>query len=280
MNHRRLVGLVAVIWSLALAAGAGEAFFPLGRTWVGDRELPLPFGVRATFYHQQQDYRLRNVRAAIPTGVPGVTEDAFRVAGVPPAEVERLAAENQVDQVNVQLDLWLLPFLNVFGFAGYLDGVTEVRLPDTLAQQVGVGKMDVVYDGPLFGAGALLAGGFRSVFGSVTAAYSSARPSSRDTTVESLVVVPRIGLALARPENQPAWTIWIGAMYQEVEERTEGTFFFPGIGIVLFDLELEQQQEWNTLMGLRVALDEHWALELEGGFGDRKNFAVSAVRRF
>ena len=54
----------------------------------------------------------------------------------------------------------------------------------------------------------------------------------------------------------------------------------PGAGGVPLRLELSERSSWNGLAGLAVALDAHWHLELEGGFGARKTARASVARRF
>jgi hypothetical protein len=69
-------------------------------------------------------------------------------------------------------------------------------------------------------------------------------------------------------------------MYQRADEHHSGTVALPFIGLVPFSVELSQDNEWNGLLGAHAALDTHWNLELEGGFGDRKSVSATVTYRF
>ena len=279
---RRAKWLVMAVASATLAtavwAGEGERMFPLRRHMAGDRELPNPMGVGVTLYYQQQKYDLKNLVVTIPMPLGDI--NAFQVAGVNPADLKNLPIDNWIYEVNLKMDLWVLPFLNVFGLLGYIEGETEVRFPISVYQQVGFNQLVIDYDGPVYGAGATLVGGYKSAFASVTAVYTYANPSAMDSTVKSLVLMPRVGLNLAGIISGVDLTTWLGAMYQEVDERDQGDLAIPVLGRVKFDADLEQQDSWSYLLGLSAAIGKNWTVEVEGGMGMRQTLSTSVTYRF
>ena len=134
-----LMALVAVASPLAAADGPA---LPFGKSLAGGQELPLPFGIGLTVYGQQQEYKL----AKLAFDLPGVSIDP-----------NALAIDNSIEDVNVQLDVWLFPFLNLFGLVGQVDGRTTVDFSAVQGLPVRLGRLRIDYDGELYGAGITLA---------------------------------------------------------------------------------------------------------------------------
>ncbi len=257
-----LISLIVIIVSVDTAcAEERSALFPLGRSGVGDRELPKAFGVSLTVYHQEQDYNLKSLEFSLP----GV--DPAQLSGIlsPPLD---LNVENTTDEINLQLDCWVLPFLNVFGIIGRVDGETKVEMEPPLEE------ITVDYDGLLYGAGLTLAAGGERFFGSLTAVFTSTNLEQEDSSVKAWVFMPRVGIRSGLGQ------FWIGAMYQQAEEEHSGTETVPLVGNVLYDVELEEEEAWNFLAGMKIDFNDNWKLNLEGGFGKRKQATVSLIYRF
>ena len=85
-------------------------------------ELPLPFGVGANFIYMEQGIDIRNLKVDIG----GRNID---VGGV---SFSNASARDTA--ATARLDLWLLPFANVYGIFGYIDGESEldVNLPSLI----------------------------------------------------------------------------------------------------------------------------------------------------
>ncbi len=81
-------------------------------------DLPLAFGVGANLVFMDQGIELRNVKVGI---------------GDPTFEVEGLAfsdARAHDRASTARLDLWLLPFANIYGIFGYINGEAELAALD------------------------------------------------------------------------------------------------------------------------------------------------------
>src|SRR5688572_25805444 len=84
-------------------------------------ELPLPLGAGLVYYHLSRDIEVTDVRVGRN--------------GEPPASVSefaQLSANSKVDNVNVKVDAWILPFVNVYAILGYLWNESETRIDVTL----------------------------------------------------------------------------------------------------------------------------------------------------
>ncbi len=258
ITHQRLV--VALVAMLALAAVAEAEGPPWGASLAEGKKLPLPFGVGLTVYHQDQEYALDSLSIGIP--------------GFDSLPLDRIAIDNQLTELNLKLDLWVLPFLNVFALYGDLDGKTDVDFSQ-LALPFPLGRIAIEYGGNVLGGGLTLAGGGDRWFGSLTGVLTeSDLTGDFDSSASSFVAMPRVGMYGERG------AIWIGAMYQTTEEEHRGTIGLPFVGPVPFDVTLKQQDEWNALAGIHAAIAEHWTIEVEGGFGARQHATMTIDYRF
>ncbi len=247
-----LAGLLVV--TTVAPAEKPSSFLPLGKSWVGDRELPRPFGIGLNLYHQTQDYELKGLTLNLPT--------------VDMTQVSRIDIANATDEVNVQFDAWLLPFLNVFGIVGNVDGKTTVNPGPPLSE------LEVDYDGLVYGGGATLAGGVGRFFFSMSAITTETDLDTTTSSVDAWIFTPRVGVRAGAVE------LWGGAMYQEAEERHRGHISVPIFGDVAYDVELQEKEPWNYLIGAGTNIGEHWRLELEAGFGNRKQALFLLAYRF
>ena len=255
---KRLLGFALVVTYVlvtdAPSAEPSSPLFPLGRSWAGDRELPRPFGIGLDLYHQTQDYELRNLRLDLPM--------------IDLSQVSRIEIENATSEESFKADVWLLPFLNVFGIIGNVDGKTTVNPGPPLAE------LRVNYDGLVYGGGATLAVGGERFFGSISGLLTETDLDFAASSVSAWILTPRFGVRAKSVE------FWVGAMYQEAEEHHRGRITVPFFGDVAYDVELEQKEPWNYLVGAGTDIADHWRLELEAGFGNRKHALLVLGYRF
>ncbi len=257
--HKLVLALI-VVPALAGSPAAHAGGPPFAASLAEGRKLPLPYGIGITLYDQLQDYRLDSLRLGIP--------------GFDNVPLDRLAIDNRITDYNVQADVWLFPFLNVFGLVGTIDGSTEVDF-GAVPLPFPLGKLAISYDGTVYGGGATLAAGGDRWFTSLTGvATKSDLSGDFDSSANSLVVMPRLGV------HNDHGAIWVGAMYLDTEEKHSGTIALPFLGPVPFSVDLKQKDSWNALVGLHTTIAEHWTIEVEGGFGARSSASVTAGWRF
>lgn len=293
-----LLLLAAFVLPLSPAwAETGSRLLPFGASWAGGRELPLPFGVSAIGYWQEHGYDLTRLSASSATD-PRIE----RIA--PLLDPGSLDVENEVVQIGIKADAWLFPFLNVSALAGYIEGETEVdfgSLRDSMAMAAMGGGgggmlarilppgfdwsealdvldvmdrgMDVEYSGFVYGVAGMLAWGAGPAFATVDG-IATWTDLDMDVSVEAYLVRPIVGL---RAGNFAAWT---GAMYQAAEETQKGDIDVPGLGRIAYDIEMEEKEPWNWLVGGSCALSKTWSVALECGFGDRTQVQAALTGRF
>ena len=139
-----------------------SSFLPLMSELATKRgiELPLPFGAGFVFYHLSRDIEVTDLRVG-RNGAPPKSVSEFA----------QLSARADVDNVNAKLDVWLLPFLNVYAIAGYIwnesDTRVEVSLPPLLpggSERRREVTVATSIEGSVGGVGMTLAGGYGPFF--------------------------------------------------------------------------------------------------------------------
>jgi hypothetical protein len=143
-------------------AGSGTFFLPFMAEEARKRgiELPLPFGIGLVYYNLHRDIEITDVRVGRN--------------GAPPASVSRFAnfgSTSNVNNVNLKLDVWLLPFLNVYAIAGYIWNESTTRIDVTLPPLLPGGsprraqlEVPTQLEGSVGGLGLTLAGGYGPFF--------------------------------------------------------------------------------------------------------------------
>jgi hypothetical protein len=252
---------VAVLMAWTMGAAGLRAEGPVwGSNWASGQTLPLRWGASLTVYEQRQPYDIDR----LTVGVPGFDQ-------IP---TERLAIDNRVREFDAQVDVWLLPFLDVFALGGKIDGRTVV---DFSALDLGfpLGSVTIAYDGEVYGGGATLVAGTERAFASLTAVWTQTHLSGDfDSSADAFVATPRFGL------HDERGSLWLGAMYQRADEKHRGTVVLPFLGRVPFSVALRQKDDWNGMVGMSAALDGHWQMQLEGGFGNRRSATATVTYRF
>ena len=104
-------------------------FFPLyGREIVAQGfRLPKPLGLNFNYFVADQAIEISNLQL----GVNG--SDLVDVSDYILFDDAQSYAQN----VNLRADLWLFPFLNLYGIAGYTDARTTVKLKQPITLEAG-----------------------------------------------------------------------------------------------------------------------------------------------
>lgn len=281
MSTRQRVGFVFLSLILASAMGAsaadaapaaaGEArTFPLWQSIAKGKELPPPYGIRALYYWQNHDYDLTSL---------GVSSAMMPAIGAMASglDTSTMDVENDVTQMGAQLEVWLLPFLQVYGVIGHVDGETEVDMSrNPVAAGMGLNKMNVDYDGMVYGFGATLAYSIDYVFLALNGVITST-DLEQESSVDCYIVRPMIGA------KRGPLSAWVGAMYQDAQEEHKGDLVLPtlqGPLPVSYDLELDETDPWNFIVGAEYEITQNWFVMAEVGLGGRTQVEAAVGYKF
>jgi len=258
----------------AQADGLSDSL-PLGKSLAAGQELPLPLGISANVFFMEQDMKAQSTV---------ISADAL---GLPPSQADVGKIESRATSTTMKLDAWLLPFLNIYAVAGYVDGETtanDFSIPTlTLPQGVNLPPLFTLpYNGPVYGGGVTLAAGYNQFFASVDANYTESDLDIGDSTIEAFVISPRVGIT--GELGGLNGSLYVGAMYQDVDENQNGTVPFPIPGVdpvpVGFDVISQAEDEWNYLVGANLKAGESWHYGIEVGFSERTHVMATLNYRF
>ena len=272
----------AVASNTSAQAGSLSDSLPLGKSLAAGHELPLPLGISANVFFMEQDMEAQSIAIDIPP-LPLPTGPLQLPPGLP-AESAKL--ESRATSTTAKIDAWVLPFLNVYGVAGYVDGETTASgfsvggLPPELASLL-PNSFAISYSGPVYGVGVTLAAGHNQFFASLDANYTESDLDIGASTIEAFVISPRIGIT--GDLGGLSGALYVGAMYQDVDEQQNGTVKFPIMGMpvpVGYDVISEAEEKWNYLIGANLKASESWNYGIEVGFSDRTHVMATLNYRF
>jgi len=249
-------------------------------------DLPLPFGLGVNLVLMDQGIDVKNLKIGF---------------SAPNAEVSSVTFSNARARDNAftaRMDMWLLPFLNIYGIYGYINGEAELdvnipaisvdlpiigTIPITEAQTV---NLDIDYEGSTYGGGMTLAGGYKNFFGSLDANYTYSDIDVANSEIETYTISPRLGILLDPKAIKGSLAFWVGAMYMDYEQTVTDTIdlstvsaLFPSVELD-FEIDIKNDHPWNFLFGGQWELTKRWQFVAEGGMGDRKHLITGLFFRF
>jgi hypothetical protein len=249
-------------------------FLPIGGQAARERgyELPLPYGVGANFVVLEQSMSVNEVRVGFAGGplqeVGFVEVDDFKGTG---------------KSLTTRFDAWLLPFLNVYGVVGYTwatsDVVVSIDNPLPARPPIRV-PVSVDLEGPTYGGGMTVVGGYGPVFAMADLNYTYTDFDVFDSKIGKLTFSPRAGL-----QGKLYWfrgAFWLGAMYIDNEQTVELSerLGIPELDPLRIEVDQKSDKAWNFLIGGNWEISRAFQLTVEGGIGDRKQLLIGAGYRF
>jgi hypothetical protein len=178
-------------------------------------DLPYPVGIMGNFFYGVQDILITD----IAIGVKGA-----RAGGVdiPLTDITRIIEFSEVKatafSLNVRPDIWILPFLNLYGIIGKAWAVTDVNISYPIEI-----RALAELDGMSFGIGGTFAGGVGKYFAVLDINKVWTYMSNFDEPVGTSVISPRFGRTFPvgkNPESNIGF--WIGAMRISMGGITNG----------------------------------------------------------
>jgi hypothetical protein len=245
-------------------------------------QLPLPLGIGVNYYREQQPFNIQDLQVS---------------RGGDPVSVKNFATIDRVDttqqSVIARADVWLFPFLNIYGIGGFTSGEMSGKVGLPAIPSLGIPAQDlplnIGYDGPTYGGGVTLAGGFKisdrgalTLFAVADANYTITDLDFTDerlftnTKAEALVFSARVGLRRRISERLHV-AVWGGAMYQHVSEFLVGGAADESFAFLVVQSPVDP---WNSLVGARLEIGRHFDLMVEAGLGTRSSIMGGFAFRF
>jgi hypothetical protein len=255
-------------------------------------ELPNPYGVAIIPARIQQDLILENL--AVGINGPPDREIEFVDFGAPSVENSAL---------QLKLDAWIFPFLNVFTTVGVFDGDANIPLkfdgvdlfPNLCAATPNAplcvrtysAVANPTYEGSNVSLGMTLAMGWDRFFVVLPVTYAWTDVDIIDTTVTALNITPRIGMT-GDMGDRGTVAVFMGATYLRAEVDIAGQVDLdtPGgpngdVTTLAFRISQRNKDRWNYLLGFNWDWNKNWSVMAEAGFGgSRENFFAGVTYRF
>lgn len=266
--------LIAVLLCLPIASQADALF---GNDMAGERTLPRTWGIGIDYFSMDQPYQIDSL--------------SFEPEVLPISDSSIIGVNNDISHADIKLDVWVLPFLNVFGIYGQIDGDTTVDLSVLgLPLPPDVQSLLVNYDGDVYGGGLVLAVGGDRWFASLTGTFTDTSLSGDldKSTVKSTTIQPRFGVRFGDHTE-----FWVGGYFIDAEETHSGTieldlgpFIAPPGGPIPrpvplgFAVDLSQEQDFNLSVGTHMMLSDAWEATVEVGGGERRTVLANLTYRF
>ncbi|EBT2064770.1 hypothetical protein R2946_000246 [Salmonella enterica] len=297
---------------LALAEESDSRTFPIWGDEAKARgySIPLPFGVNVSYMNMRQNIDVESISfSGLALGNHAIPTDMFNIdAG---STRERSKTEN------LRLDMWVFPFLNIYGLVGHTRGssVSKVSVDADPSRYTGVDRLiassvhqlnqsgdlkdiDFILDfkGTTWGTGITLAGGYENWFALVDTNYTRTDFDILDGKISALTVSPRVGyrFRFQGPVGESHLSLWVGSMYQNVQQEFRGSLsdlhmpaeLQPLINTVnqndngRFDVKQKLTAPWNMLIGSQYEITPHFNVLTEIGFNERNSFFIAGEYRF
>ena len=240
--------------------------------------LPLPFGVGLNFIIMRQTVTVDNLT---------LTVDGENI----PTDVRFYNTVSTDANITFRPDIWILPFLNVYGVFGYTVG--EVNL-DILVPGISAGPIPITdpfvlsdkldYTGTTLGVGTTLAGGYKFFFATVDYNYTVTKLNVIDSEMIAHTISPRIGVILDSYKGIGEGQLWVGAMYINFKQTLTGTVDLssvdPGLDDLGYSIDFGLLEPWNFLFGGAWVISPRMNLMFEVGVGYRSQFLTGFDFRF
>ncbi|WP_240645367.1 hypothetical protein [Vibrio mediterranei] len=259
-------------------------------------ELPIPVGFGIYMNSQDVEYVATDDFKIDATGglLGGRNKPNHYV--VPADDVSIKGSDKSVQ---LRLDAWVFPFLNVYGLAGYTEGNKEISADLSNATRNGKPfpvpatiPINIEYEAYNLGIGAVLAtqfeviDGFNPIIVTAAGAVTNAWTTTTDSTILTKIGAVRVGQRYDVPYGK--LTMLLGYQYQSIEQNVTGSLTDLQVGGLnladglRFDVNLKSKETSN--MSLAAVYDfgyeKEWNLMAEYSFLNWNQLIVSMGYRF
>lgn len=171
-------------------------------------EVPLAGGIMVNSYVGSQEVAISDLKVGL-----------FGKDPVPLDFVKFGEVTANIQSVSVRPDLWVLPFLDLYGIGGVAWSQTSVEVAEPFNFTT-----EAEFFGYTWGAGTTVAGGFNGFVTIVDLNYTWTSIEDIKGTIQAFMFTPRLGYNFRfRNKPQQTITIWTGAPRIFINRVTEGT---------------------------------------------------------
>ncbi len=185
-------------------------------------DIQYPMGIMTNFFWTKQGVTIDNFQLGFDNAHDGIVE--FPLTPLSDSIISFGDNSNTAYSFNIRPDIWLFPFINLYGIFGYGHSETTVEVNALKYSENPLNFTSVVDQGiATYGFGVLAAGGVGPVWLSVDANFTWNKPELLDKPTMVNIVGIRMGKAFVfknRPHSNIS--VWIGTMYLTMQSETNG----------------------------------------------------------
>jgi hypothetical protein len=211
----------------------------------------------------------------------------------------------KVDNKNVQIkvDAWIFPFLNVYATYGKMRGSTDIPVGvegKGLLELLGIDCTRAIfqeacsrrfaaiatpeYKGSNYSLGFNLAVGWDKFFATLPVTYAVTDLNILQDDAIAIQISPRLGIS-AVAGGWGTISTFIGATYLKADVTVNGDITFDTSGIdtlndtsiLKFRVDQENADKFNYLIGFNWDIDRNWSIHTEAGFGGSRTNVISSI---
>ena len=240
-------------------------------------DLPLPMGLGLTYTYIHQN----------------MTVSDLIVEGRPIRGLKFNDAPTATNTGVFRADVWLFPFLNIYGLVGETSGNTQ---PIVVFPNGHTVKSTVDYSRFSYGGGLTLAGGYKAFFLTLDANYttgpivSTKKGQIGDKPIESFTFAPRLGMLISSGGKLGTGSIWVGGMCLKATSEIRDSIDVSnrpllsnllGRDALNFSIHVQPKDKWNLVVGGNWEFNKRWSATAEvGGVLDRFHVITAVMWRF
>ena len=235
-------------------------------------ELPLPFGAGFVLYHLDRAIEVTDIRLS---------------RGGPPASVSRFAqlgSSSNVENLNVKLDAWILPFLNVYWIGGYIWNQSETTVSVSLPPLLPGGSerqrrvtIPTEIEGSVAGLGLTLAGGYGSYFMIYDASFAQADLGFDDRFKAGVSSVR--GGWNGRAGTKPL-RAWASVTDWNTFATAKGSVPDPDGGELSFEVDQGPAYRYTYGLGMHYGFERWLELAADGGIDGHGGWYLAVIPVF
>ncbi len=275
--------------------------------------LPYPIGVMINAYRGSQDVTISDLSVGIHRGDGS--------AAIQPISLDEVVdfgdVRATVNNLNMRTDVWILPFLDVYGIFGKAWVQTDVEIAAILDQPVDF-STTAKFDGFVYGGGAMLTGGIRSIFVSADfnmvwthfdqmandnrasnfslrtgyvfhikpetnlAVWGGAGRVFLNSLTKGSIPLSEVAPDMGANYTSSTWYQNMTPAQQELTDRVVANFVDKNKGdIIDYSLSKRPKNNWTMIIGAQYQPNRRWQLRTEVNLlGGRRSGLLSANYRF
>jgi hypothetical protein len=230
-------------------------------------KLPEPFGLTATYFVINRPSRVTKVKAGINNG--GLVE-------LPSLAFE---ANAKVQSALARLDAWILPMLNVYLLGGYVWNDSSVDMVLDLPGAPNTAfTADGHLEGPVYGAGTTLVGGYGNYFMLVDFNWSTVMLKGL-SEMDAKLLTARVGYRMPDISWADEVRFYLATTYWDTARTISGSIPFSsgGISSIQYAVDQEPVDSLTVGGGTNIVLNKNWGFTCEVQGYSKTIYVVGAL---